>query len=159
MSRCAEALDSYPIVARTPAPCPVTHGDPLRQPHSSISTKAFPRKGYSRTHRFVALQSMICPECGAGNRDGASYCDSCGGPLSEAVRALSEGVRASANRSAGFVGLMTLDWTARSALAGIAGILGAVVAASQGAWGFVALFLLISFLGWGFLAYAIRNAP
>ena len=67
---------------------------------------------------------MICPECGAGNRDGASYCDSCGEPLSEAVRTLSEGVRASANRSAGFVGLMTLDWTARSALAGIAGILG-----------------------------------
>ena len=93
------------------------------------------------------------------NRDGASYCDSCGEPLSDAGRAIFEGVHARARRSAGFVGLMTFDWTARSALAGIAGILGALVAASQGAWGFVVLFLLISVLGWGFLAYAIRNAP
>jgi len=55
--------------------------------------------------------------------------------------------------------MMTFDWTMRSLLAVIFGILGAVVAASQGAWGFVLLFALISLAGCGFLAYTIRNAP
>ena len=59
----------------------------------------------------------------------------------------------------GLVGMMTFDWTMRSLLAVIFGILGAVVAASQGAWGFVLLFALISLAGCGFLAYTIRNAP
>jgi hypothetical protein len=95
---------------------------------------------------------MICSDCGATNRDGASYCDSCGKPLSQAART-------KASRSAGLVGWMTLDWTMRSALAGLAGIVGAIIAASQGAWDFVFLFVLISVAGWGFLAYTIRNAP
>src|SRR2546426_6205941 len=95
---------------------------------------------------------MICPRCGASNRDGAAYCDSCGQPLSEAARKTSR-------RSAGLVGMMTFDWTMRSLLAVIFGILGAVVAASQGAWGFVLLFALISLAGRGVLSYTIPNAP
>ena len=95
---------------------------------------------------------MICAECGAGNRDGASYCDTCGKPLTATVRD-------KAARSDGLTAMMTADWTIRSMLAGIFGILGAGLAASLGKWDFVALFVLISLAGWGFLAYAIRNAP
>src|SRR5256885_16834737 len=95
---------------------------------------------------------MICPRCGASNRDGATYCDSCGQPLSEAARKTSR-------RSAGLVGMMTFDWTMRSLLAVIFGILGAVVAASPGAWGFVLLFALVSLAGCGVLAYTIPDAP
>src|SRR2546426_7725093 len=80
---------------------------------------------------------MICPRCGASNRDGAAYCDSCGQPLSEAARKTSR-------RSARLVGMMTFDWTMRSLLAVIFGILGAEVAASQGGWGFVLLLAPVS---------------
>lgn len=95
---------------------------------------------------------MICAECGGSNRDGASYCDSCGKPLSEATRTKAE-------RSSFLVGMMTLDWIIGSAMAGLAGIAGAAIAVSVGRWDFVFLFVLISTLGWGVLAYTIRNAP
>jgi len=95
---------------------------------------------------------MICPECGASNREGATYCDTCGKPLAAAARE-------KAAQSGNLTGMMTADWTIRSALAGIFGIFGAIAAASFGRWDFVALFVLISVAGWGFLAFTIRNAP
>ena len=123
-----------------------------RQSVPTFVGEAFLRKGFRRDNRLTPSGRMICPRCGTSNRDGATYCDSCAEPLSEAAEKTS-------SRSEGLVGMMTFDWTMRSLLAGLFGIVGAVVAASQGAWGFVVLFALISLAGWGFLAYTVRNAP
>src|SRR3989449_11038509 len=95
---------------------------------------------------------MICPRCGASNRDGAAYCDSCGQPLSEAARKTSR-------RSAGLVGMMTFDWTMRSLLAVIFGFLGAVGGAFQGAWGFVLFFAPVFLGGLGVLCFTNPRAP
>jgi len=57
------------------------------------------------------------------------------------------------------MGLMIADWTMRSALAGIAGVLGALYFASYGEWGLVVLFALISLAGWGFFVYTTGNTP
>src|SRR2546428_13432424 len=95
---------------------------------------------------------MICPRCGASNRDGATYCDSCGQPLSEAARKTSR-------RSAGLVGMMTFDWTMRSLLAVIFGILGAVGDASQGGGGFGLLFPPVFLAGLGVSCFNPRDRP
>src|SRR2546427_12064366 len=95
---------------------------------------------------------MICPRCGASNRDGAAYCDSCGQPLSEAARKTSR-------RSAGLVGMMTFDWTMRSVLAVIFGILGAAGSASPGEWGFGPLVAPHSVGGCGVLGYTVSLGP
>lgn len=95
---------------------------------------------------------MNCPNCGSPNRTDAAYCDTCGKPLSDATQAR-------ASKSDGLAGMMTFDWTIRSALAGIFGLVGAMIAAGMGAWGYALVFVLISIAGWGFLAYTMRSAP
>ncbi len=109
---------------------------------------------------------MICAECGQTNREGATYCDACGTPLSVGVirHELPPDDDGGApaqpqDKPSGLVGAMTADWTARSALAGLFGLVGAFIAASMGSWGFVLLFALVSAAGWGFLIYTLRNAP
>ena len=126
-----------------------------------ISARAFPGKDYGR-RRPDNPPTMSCPECGARNRKGVSFCDSCGAPLSEALetRATRAGANQSGARQPGrLMGLMIADWTMRSALAGIAGVLGALYFASYGEWGLVVLFALISLAGWGFFVYTTGNTP
>src|SRR3989454_10506388 len=95
---------------------------------------------------------MICPRCGASNRDGAAYCDSCGQPLSEAARKTSR-------RSAGLVGMITFDWTMGSLFAGIFGILGAAVIAFHGVGGVVLFFAPISLLGRAVPFFSTLHTP
>jgi zinc-ribbon domain len=128
---------------------------------AAISARACPRKDYGR-RRPDNPQTMSCPECGARNRKGVSYCDSCGAPLSEALetRATQAGANQSGARQPGrLMGMMIADWTMRSALAGIVGVLGALYFASYGEWGLVVLFALISLAGWGFFVYTTANTP
>ncbi len=54
---------------------------------------------------------------------------------------------------------MTFDWTIRAMLAGVVGIVGALIAAGLGAWGYVVLFVLVSVAGWGLFAYMTTHAP
>jgi len=56
------------------------------------------------------------------------------------------------------MGLMALDWTLRSVLAGVLGIIGAILVAATGNWQYVPLFLVISAVGWGILIFIYLNA-
>jgi len=54
---------------------------------------------------------------------------------------------------------MTFDWTMRSLLAGIGGVVGCLVSVSLGAYGVAVLFALIAVAGWGIFLYLVRNPP
>jgi|GEM_PF-2792919 len=54
---------------------------------------------------------------------------------------------------------MTFDWTMRSLLAGIGGVVGCLVSVSLGAYGVAVLFALIAVAGWGTFLYLVRNPP
>lgn len=94
---------------------------------------------------------MACPRCGSESREGAAYCDACGEPLAG-------GAPRTVSPPDGLMGLMALDWTLRSVLAGVLGIIGAILVAATGNWQYVPLFLAISAVGWGILIFIYLNA-
>ena len=101
---------------------------------------------------------MICPSCGATNRDGASYCDSCGTPLTARLpsRSPSEGddpgqdLTAPPERvldSGGIVGWMAFDWTARFVLVAFFGILIGFVTLGMALYLWAGFFFLLAAVG------------
>lgn len=101
---------------------------------------------------------MICPECGAANRDGASYCDTCGEPLIAGVRRREaaaddngsdddDGPREPLLGSGGLAGWMAFDWLMRFALVGVIGIVGGMATFGMGAYDFSAFFFILGIVG------------
>ncbi len=105
---------------------------------------------------------MTCPRCGAANREGAAYCDSCGEPLipGAASRTVAPEPAKSRNpRSDGLVALMTLDWFLRFIIVAIIGVIAAVITASMGRYDYTAFFLLLAVIGGAGTAYMLRHNP
>ncbi len=101
---------------------------------------------------------MICPKCGATNRDVASYCDSCGEPLVAGLERPDESDRldvsddAGADRepllgSGGLVGWMAVDWFLRFAIVAVIGIVGGVITLGMGSFGFSGFFFVLGIVG------------
>lgn len=101
---------------------------------------------------------MICPQCGAANRNGARYCDACGTPLVQGLppRSTSEeddGARdlvAPPERvlgSEGIVGWMAIDWTMRFIAVACFGLLVGFVALGMALYTWSVLFFLLGVVG------------
>ncbi len=101
---------------------------------------------------------MTCPNCGASNRDGATFCDSCGEPLVAGVtRPMdsedSEGVDTGMDddepllEKGGLTGLMALDWTLRFAIVAVIGIVVGFITIGMGEYGFSVFFFLLGVVG------------
>ena len=95
---------------------------------------------------------MTCPRCGAGNREGASYCDSCGEALIAHVEPRTgsgpqHGSSGTVLGSPGLVGWMALDWFLRFAALGVIGFVAGIATLSMGIYDFSVFFFLLSAIG------------
>ena len=101
---------------------------------------------------------MICPKCGASNRDGASYCDSCGEALVPGLRPRSDSVDDDGSEdegggseplvgSGGLVGWMAMDWFLRFAIVAVIGIVAGVATLAIGVYAYSAFFFILGVVG------------
>lgn len=99
---------------------------------------------------------MICPECGATNRDAASYCDSCGKPIAAGVPPRWETVQDAGSDdgssepllgSGGLVGWMAFGWFLRFATLAVAGVCVGVVTLFIGMYAYSAFFFILGIVG------------
>lgn len=95
---------------------------------------------------------MICPTCGATNRDGAAYCDSCGKPFGlrtdwQETYAAEEPPQPTLLQSGGLAGWMAADWLLRFVAVAVLGFVLGLVTLGMGAYGFSAIFFLLSVIG------------
>ena len=101
---------------------------------------------------------MNCLKCGAPNRDGASYCDSCGEPLTadasprtepEFTEGLYQGMDHDEPllEKGGLVGWMAIDWTLRFGMVAVIGILVGFLTIGMGEYGYSAFFFILGAVG------------
>lgn len=101
---------------------------------------------------------MSCPKCGATNRDGASFCDSCGEPLvpdvqRPAERSEVDGLDDEAPQDerlldkGGLTGLMATDWTLHFVAAAVVGFLLGLVMIGMGYHAYSVFFFVIGLVG------------
>ncbi len=110
---------------------------------------------------------MNCPSCGASNRDGATFCDSCGEPIvAGATRPTDSNYSEGLDRGTeseepllekgGLTGLMAIDWTLRFATVALIGIVVGFITIGMGEYGFSVFFFLLGVVGIAGTWYMIK---
>ncbi len=97
---------------------------------------------------------MICPRCGTSNREGATYCDSCGDQLKPGAEPLvveddsdEEGDEPTLLERGGLGSWMAADWLIRFIIVGVVGLLAGIWTLTIGQYGFSLFFFLLFIVG------------